>query len=334
MKKIKFLSCAAMAAFFAMSLTSCEKENFTTDVEAPEVNVPTITIPGITIPEGYKPGDAVLSIQPTVVGFINGKAQVITDECEITYNGESTFKYTVNDKKGIDEIKGMKIVASYKLTIDNLERTYSAEKVIDIPAMSAGMMAVLTPTLIINASVSATDIQMEEGDVIYDEIVKKITITNTNPYFYTDYSFEYEYPVGWYTENVKYEAGYENDEEVKAIVDSFNDIYNQITQSNNEAFNWYALIKPVTVYANSQTVFSFTQWVDKTPITLYKNVTWSRSGETQKVDLVKFDYCYYYSSMENPTFEYLPNANGHGTHYHGHGHGDAANAGGGITWAE
>lgn len=333
MKKIKFLSCAAMAAFMAFGLASCEKEDFTTKVEA-DVQAPTITIPGITFPEGYKPGDAVVSIQPTVVGFINGTAQVITDECTITYNGEPSFKYTVNANKGIDEIKGLKIVASYKLTLDNFEKTYTAEKTIDIPAMSAGMMAVITPTLIINASVSETGIQIEKGNTVYSEQTKKIVITNNNPYYYTDYKFVYEYPVGWYVEDVKYMEGYENDEEVKNTVESFNTIYEQINNQMYEAYDWYADIENVTVYANSQTVFTFTQWIDIDPITLYKDVTWSRAGTTEKVELATFNFSYYYSSMENPTFEYLPNADGHGNHYHGHGHDDAANAGGGITWAE
>ena len=46
MNKFKFLSCAVMAAFFAMGITSCEKENFSpnVDIEVPE-------FPEIEIPE-------------------------------------------------------------------------------------------------------------------------------------------------------------------------------------------------------------------------------------------------------------------------------------------
>ena len=95
MKKIKFLSCAFLAAIMALGFTSCEKENFNTQTDV-DIDVPVINIPGVVLPPSYQPGDAVLSIQPTVIANINGLSTTVTNEAKITYNGESELKYEVN----------------------------------------------------------------------------------------------------------------------------------------------------------------------------------------------------------------------------------------------
>ena len=97
MNKIKFLSSAVMAAFFALGLTSCEKEDFKTDVD---INVPEVEVPDVELPEGYKPGDAVLTIQPTVIAVIDGEIKNVTNESKITFNGKDKFEYALTPDKG------------------------------------------------------------------------------------------------------------------------------------------------------------------------------------------------------------------------------------------
>ena len=323
MKKIKFLSCAAMAAFFAMSLTSCEKENFTTDVEAPEVNVPTITIPGITIPEGYKPGDAVVAIQPTIIGFISGEAKTITDACEITYNGKKTFEYTVNADKGISAMT-VEIVASYEYPFEGVSKTFSVTQNVNIPALSAGMVAVITPTLIINAEAEDGGLSMEEVDWKDEEIQGMVELVNTNPYFYTNVTKEYVYPIGAKVIEQK-------------IEDSFKDnvMISRWINANNNREDFYALITVPYLYAESSTKIPFTSTKSTTNWVIKKYVYWNGSEEAEEYIAATFTVeDLWMRIFDTDNCVYTESTTGHGSHYHGHGHGDAANAGGGITWAE
>ena len=332
MKKIKFLSFAALAACFAMSLTSCEKEDFTTDVEAPEVNVPTITIPGVTIPEGYKPGDAVVAIQPTVIGFISvaegwddaeGAAQNITEDCKITYNGADKFTYTTNADGSINAMT-VKIVAEYTLEVNGFSNTYSVEHTVEIPALSAGMVAVITPTLIINAGAEISNpYTITPYEEIKDETVNgQVELVNTNPYYYTDYTAVYTYEIGY------------GDVEAD-IIDSYKDNETLINYINNIT-RWNGLsdysvdITVPYLYAESSTIIPYTQRV-----VTYQNVyavdaEFSRATETVATVTWK-SYEWRIFDTENCT--YTESTTGHGSHYKGHGHG-GSNAGGGISWAE
>lgn len=323
MKKIKFLSCAAMAAFFAMSLTSCEKENFTTDVEAPEVNVPTITIPGITIPEGYKPGDAVIAIQPTVIGFIDGEAKTITDNCKFTYNGKDKFEYTVNADRGISAMT-VEIVASYDYTLEEFTKAFTATHNVSIPALSAGMVAVITPTLIINAGGEVEGYSLDEIDWNDVTVSGKVELKNENPYFYTNVTMPYAYDMGRKVINQTVNDKFKDDAMVNRWMNAYND---------REPF--YTEITVPYLYAESSTLIPYEQMVSTTNYEITKTVIWNRSGNEEIVVAASFTVeDLWMRTFYTGDFEYTESTSGHGSHYHGHGHGDSSNAGGGITWAE
>ena len=323
MKKIKFLSFAAMAAFFAMSLTSCEKENFTTDVEAPEVNVPTITIPGITIPDGYKPGDAVIAIQPTVIGFINEEAKTITEDCKITYNGKDKFEYTVNADKGISAMT-VEIVASYEYQLEELTHTFTATHNVEIPALSAGMVAIITPTLIINAAGEIQGMGMDEVDWADTEIKGELELVNQNNKYYTNVTKEYSYPMGRKVIE-------------QNISDAFKDnaMVNRWINACNDREDFTVEITVPYLYAESSTKIPYSYMKSVTYYQITKTVTWVRSAEEETVVAATFtveDLMWRIFDTNNCT--YTESTSGHGSHWHGHGHGGSGNAGGGIAWGE
>lgn len=337
MKKIKFLSFAAMAAFIAMGLTSCEKEDFNNEVEAPEVNIPTITIPGVDIPEGYKPGDAVIAIQPTVIGFISvtegwndteSAAQNITEDCKITYNGAENFTYTTNADGSISAMS-VKIVAEYKLEKNGFSKDYSVEHTVTIPALSAGMVAVITPTLIINAGVSISDPEWIEYEIeIAKETVQgNIELVNTNKYYYTDYTKAYTYQIGYGDVEVEYvNEAYKGNEDLERYIAN-------ITRWNGLQ-DYIVEITVPYLYAESSTLIPYTQ-----EIVTYKNVygvavNFSRSSEDEYKEVATATWkSYEMRIFDTNNCDYTESTSGHGSHYHGHGPG-GSNAGGGITWAE
>ena len=322
MKKIKFLSYAAMAAFFAMSLTSCEKESFSTEVETPEVNVPTITIPGVDIPEGYQPGDAVIAIQPTIIGFISGEAKTITDACEITYNGKKDFEYTVNADKGISAMT-VEIVASYEYSFEGVSKTFSVTQNVNIPALSAGMVAVITPTLIINAEAEDGGFSMEEVNWKDEEIQGMVELVNANPYYYTNVTKEYVYPVGAKVIEEKIEDSFKDNSMINRWIKNYN---------NREDF--YALITVPYLYAESSTKVPYTATKSTTNYVVKKFVYWNGSEEAEEYTAATFTVeDLWMRTFDTENCVYTESTTGHGAHYHGHGHG-GSNAGGGITWAE
>ena len=146
MNKFKFLSSAVMAAFFAFSLASCEKEDFKTDVD---IDVPEVEIPEVDVPDGYKPGDAVIVIQPTVWASIDGVITNVTAASKITYNGNENFSYTVNADKGISAMT-VEIAASYDLTVGEETKTLTAAATVNIPALSAGQVVSFSPSLFVS----------------------------------------------------------------------------------------------------------------------------------------------------------------------------------------
>jgi hypothetical protein len=144
MKKLRFLGSAVMAVFMAFNLASCEKENFTTDTDV-TVTPPSITIPGITMPNEYKPGDAVVSIQPTVNALINGTITNVTANATIKIDGEE-LKYKVLTGQTI-AAKEVTITVSYTATIEGFDKVLTAEEKVNVPDLKAGMVAIITPTI-------------------------------------------------------------------------------------------------------------------------------------------------------------------------------------------
>lgn len=320
MKKIKLLSCTAMVAFMALGLASCEKENFTTEIETPEINVPTITIPGIDIPED---GAAVIAIQPTVIGCINNEIKTITDDCTITYNGKSTFEYTVNEDKGISPTT-VEIVAEYEFQLEELSNTFSATQKIEVPALSAGMIAVITPTLIINANGEITGMNIEEVEWADVETEGKVELVNTNKYFYTDYEATYSYPIGRKVIEKNIDPAFTE-----------NTLVNRWIEANNDRSDFETLITVPYLYAESSTIIPWTSTTSTTKYKIVKSAEWSRNAETTEVVAATFTVeDLWMKIFDTNKCEYTESTSGHGSHYHGHGHGDANNAGGGISWAE
>ena len=137
-----------MAAFFVLGMTSCEKEDFNTKTDV-DVNAPVVNIPGVTIPEGYKPGDAVVSIQPSVIAVINGDVINVTEEATITYNEKEKLEYTLEADRSIKEF-AVNIVASYETEVNDSVFTLTAQKVVNVPTLSAGQVAIFTPTMVMS----------------------------------------------------------------------------------------------------------------------------------------------------------------------------------------
>ena len=165
MNKLKFFGCALMAVLFAFSMASCEEENFNTTVD-PEVNIPPITIPGVDIETelpDYNPGDAVISIQPTVWAFIDGKVDNVTALATIKFNGVEKKTYNASSATGFEAMT-IKITASYDATVGTESKTLTAEMSLEIPALGAGKLAIFTPTLIMSAKSPSTDDEGGEGE--------------------------------------------------------------------------------------------------------------------------------------------------------------------------
>ena len=323
MKKTKFLSCAVMAAFMALGLSSCEKENFV--VEAPEVDVdvPQITIPGINIPEGYKPGDALISIQPSVLALINGEAKTVTDETTFTFNGEKEFTYTVKEDGSIDKMD-VKVVATYVANVKGFEKTLTAETTVKIPNLAAGQVAIMYPTLMVSVD--------GEVDFTYDSsttpgtVVKEAKeIKNMTDYCYERLDGEVSVKVGYKLIDSKIEDAYKENETVKSIIDSYDNTWEER--------------HPITVehlYAQTMARVPYTVTVETIEGEIYEKIDWSRSENQKLAATFKAEYrSGVIFDLPNTEYNLNLDGNGHGHgHGHGHGDGDSSNAGGGIIWGE
>ena len=129
MKKIKFLSCAFMAAIMALGFTSCEKESFINGGNT-SIVIPT--------PEAEP---AVVVINPSVIGFINGVPTDITKDAKIEFN---------TPKAGADgTIQGQNITikVTYTATVEGATKEIVTEKVVTIPTLGKGMCCTITPTI-------------------------------------------------------------------------------------------------------------------------------------------------------------------------------------------
>ncbi|MBQ8601303.1 MAG: DUF3869 domain-containing protein [Bacteroides sp.] len=324
MKKIKFLSCAALAAFMAFGLASCEKENFSTDTNV-TVTPPTINIPGIEIPDGYQPGDAVVSIQPTVNALINGTINNVTEKATIKFNGVEK-KYEVLTGKTI-AAQEIIISVSYIAKVDGFEKELTASEIISIPALQAGMVAIITPTIWLSATTEGYN--LETGiSAVTDEIKKENIIENKTDYWYSDYDATLKYvKEGSYLISKEIMPGYEND---KAVVDAL-DTYAKGLSTELEYAEF--TLENINVYAQSLTIIPFSQTKVSTEYEIKKGITWSRSSDIKTV--AKFTIEEYGTLIvgiikENINLEGEGHGHGNG-HGHGHGHGGNDNAGGSIV---
>lgn len=331
MNKIKFLSCAVMAAFFALGITSCEKENFTpeVDIEAPDIN-----IPDIDVPEGYKPGDAVVSITPQVVAVINGVTKTVTNEATITYNGKEELEYTVVDK-GIAAMT-VNVVASYDYEVNGETETFTAEYPIKVPALSAGQVAVFTPTLVITINFEAEEEDNKgesrgfvakaiEGSTVIEKKTGEIEFDNASNYYYTNVTGEVTTgeKYGTFISNIKVADAYKDNTEIEGILGSY-----------NQGLKDYKItVKGFNLWPNTKTCFIVEQIAETKNYEIKEQFETRAITEVVAATFTVTDYSY----VIGTTPEYY-NAgaghNGHGhahSHGHGHGHGNG-NAGGGIVW--
>lgn len=331
MNKIKFLSCAVMAAFFALGITSCEKENFTpeVDIEAPDIN-----IPDVVVPEGYKPGDAVVSITPQVIAVINGVTKTVTNEATITYNGKEKLEYTVVDK-GIAAMM-VNVVASYDYEVNGETETFTAEYPINVPALSAGQVAVFTPTLVITINFEAKEednkgesrgfvVKAIEGSTVIEKKTGEIEFDNASNYYYTNITGEATTgeKYGTFISNIKVADAYKDNTEIEGILGSY-----------NQGLEDYKItVKGFNLWPNTKTCFIVEQIAETKDYEIKEQFETRAITEVLAATFTVTDYSY----VIGTTPEYY-NAgaghNGHGhahSHGHGHGHGNG-NAGGGIVW--
>ena len=324
MNKIKLFGCALMGAFMAFNLASCEKENFSTKTDV-TVTTPSITIPGITLPEGYKPGDAVVSIQPTVNALINGIIENVTAEATIKFNGVEK-PYEVLHGQTITE-QTITISVSYKAVVDGVENVLEATETINIPQMEAGMVAIITPTIWLSAN---TDIyyfnQSTEGTP--ETVKKNIPIENPEYVWYSDQVAKIEFAKGSRVENLEFAEGYENDSKVKAEIE-------KITKGMSQELNTYILeVGNITVLANSQTIIRISQVKTTTKYEILEGLKWNTSRAVGDV-VATFDVVTYSEGNidEIVTDIHIKGeGHGHAGHGHGHGHSDGnLNAGGSIV---
>ena len=187
MKKIKFLSCIAMAAFMAIGFTSCEKENFNTDTNV-TVTPPTINIPGL--PESYKPGDAVVSIQPSVNALINGEISNVTAAATIKFGDVEKKNYVITGQT--INAQDITISVSYTAKVDGFEKVLEATEVVSIPALEAGMVAIITPTIWLSINAEGYTFA-KAGEDEESAIAKNYVITNATDYWYSDCTAELIY---------------------------------------------------------------------------------------------------------------------------------------------
>lgn len=325
MKKIKFLSIATMVAFMTLGLSSCEKENFT--VESPEIDVeiPEINIGGVEIPEGYKPGDALVSIQPSVIAFINGQVATVTDETTFTFDGKSALEYTTNEDGSINAFE-VPVVASYKATIEGFTKTLTAETTVKIPNLAAGQVAIMYPTLMVSANGEVNiSIEIAEESVVEN---KTVDFKNESDYCLETAQGKVKFELGYTLdeESTVITNGYEDNEEVKNILDSYNTKWEEVRDLTLHH-----------IYANTLTRVPYSITVATINGQITESIDWARSADTERV-AATFKATYRHSvifDLENVESNLNLNGVGHGHgHSHGHGHGDDNNAGGGIIWGE
>ena len=177
MKKIKFLSIAAMVAFMALGLSSCEKEDFRTNLT---VNVDA--------------APAVVYIQPTVIAFVIGVAKDVTAEAEF-----NEYIIPEANEEGKITAQSIDIIAYYTATDDKFGLTTELQGkiTINVPELSRGMSRTFTPTIVLSAQTSSTNLNEVPGTTEdYTITPKTISVKNYNKFYYTDVNIEYQVKKG------------------------------------------------------------------------------------------------------------------------------------------
>ena len=323
MKKIKFLSFATMVALMTLGLSSCEKENFSMDIEIPQAS------------------PAVVSISPNVIALIDGIAT------NVTYDDATTIDCPLpvaDEKTGEIPATDVTISVSYEAEVkvengETLTTTLTAEEIVKVPALGRGMSCTLTPTIFLSIQTKENAATPVKGTESTKTTSKPVTVKNTTNYFYTDVEGNYTYKAGTEVDrnSIKWlQESYKNDYEIKNIINSHNQLRTETKK-----------IDKVVVYAQSQTIITATTEEVTTEYTIKKKVAFARAEETE-IEIVKFNVIEYRNTTdnhaagpktENPENGYdvdinlngVGHGHGHGT---GHGHGNSANAGGGIIWGE
>ena len=310
MKKNKFLSIAVMAAFMALGLSSCEKENFRYENINVEINA----------------APAKVEFQPTVILVMNGVATNVTNEIEPEYSSLPTA-----GEDGTIAAQDVTVTVSHTVTDAEygISTTLTESETVSIPALNRGQIYTATPTIILNAQ-TTTSIEKVEGTESTHTIPSEtIALKNKSNFYYTDAKATYTYKTGneVLQESINWlETSYQNDPEVMALIDA----YNKFEEGTETVEN-------VTVYAKSQTIITVTFEATKTKYTINKKVV---LGDTTKdIPVVEFEVIAYGShapywgeDSANIHLDGIEHGHGHG-HGHGHSHAGNDNAGGGI-WQE
>ena len=272
-----------MAAFFAFGLASCEKEDFKTDVN-PEINAPTINIPGVDLPDSYKPGDAVVSIQPTVWAVINGEVKNVTALTTIKFNDVEMDSYTKTSSTGFAAMT-VKIAATYEATVGEEKKTLSAEATIEVPALTPGQVAIFTPTLVMSAK-SETGGDTPGGDTpgdTEDESYVSLTNTVTEPVvkYHIDYAnyLNYWFPAMTITSDKEFMLNGTYVTDINIINKNFATEANTEINKFNTAEKAPLVFENVTVYANSVTCIEFEAQTTKKYYTFIEGTVSRAAGD-------------------------------------------------------
>lgn len=352
MNKIKFLACAVMAAFFALGITSCEKENF-----APNVDIEAPNYPEVEIPEGYQPGDAAISVTPQVFAVINGEIKNVTNDATITitYNGEAK-PAVVNKAIAATTVK---IVAAYDYEINGKKETFTTEYTINVPALSAGQVAVYSPTLILTINFTEEGegdgdgegdgegdgdgegegndsekvslgfiTEVVEGSTVVEKSAKDFELNNTTDYYYTNVSTaSTNLMYGTFISDIKVEADYKENKEVQAILGSY----------NQGVKDYQIKMTGITLWPNTKSCYAVEEVVETKDYIVKEQFETRATTEAKAATFTVKDYSYivsttakYYNAGEGHNGTGHSHTTGSG-HSHGHGHG-TDNAGGGIVW--
>lgn len=304
MKKNKFLSIAVMAAFMALGLSSCEKEDFRYENINVEINA--------------APAEVVF--KPNVIVVVNGTVKNVTDEVTPAYSNEPTA-----GEDGTIAAQDVTITVSYTVSDDEfgISTTLSESQTVSIPEVKRGQIYTATPTIILNAQTETSYSQVPGTEEAYDALpTKTISIKNFRDFYYTDVEAKYPYKTGSEVleESINWlDPKYQDDLEIMAIINAFNNAEEKEEPLPN-----------VTVYAQSQTIITITYEAVKTKYTISKK---GKLGEdSQEIQVVEFEVISY--TNHTPSYQldiHLGGVDhGHG-HGHGHGHDSSANAGGGIV---
>ena len=304
MKKIKFLSIAAMVAFMALGLSSCEKEDFRTNLT---VNVDA--------------APAVVYIQPTVIAFVNGVAKDVTAEAEF-----NEYIIPEANEEGKITAQSIDIIAYYTATDDKFGLTTELQGkiTINVPELSRGMSRTFTPTIVLSAQTSSTNLNEVPGTTEdYTITPKTISVKNYNKFYYTDVNIEYQVKKGTEVTNIDWKSDY--DSEIERAINEFNTVKTETIKKSD-----------IKVLGESQTIITVDYSATKTSYSISKKVSleqYSKSSNEAEIEVVTFDVITY----ESTTTEVEVNihlqgkAHGHGHIGESHGHDNSANAGGGIV---